>query len=155
MSIMRSKLFIALCVIVPVVLVVLVVIDWFVYPFVSLKPNYADVEATFNKLQIPSDWKLVSEGSNKGIAGRQCPIESDGCFSKTTNYSTPSSVMREDVEQVVLSSGCVSAAVRDETQKGDPREVFEYSCMAAGIRVVGTWTKNGGTVSAGVSASSR
>jgi len=38
-----------------------------VYPFTSQKPNFADVERVFNKMQFPSDWQEISSSENRGV----------------------------------------------------------------------------------------
>jgi hypothetical protein len=111
-------------------------IHWFVYPFTSAQPNFADVEAVYSKMVVPDTWVKVGEGANSGIAGRRCPIESDGCFSKSANFSIKSAVSSQEVIDVIEQSGCASPALKDETYKGDPEgSRFSYSCFAGAIRV--------------------
>jgi hypothetical protein len=113
-------------------------VNWFVYPFTSAKPNFADVETTFNKLQIPKEWKLIETSQNKGLAGRQCPIEGDTCFYTQKVYELPAGVAKEDIQKVVMSSGCVSTTTKDESQAGLSTKYY-YECMSGGLRIGGSW----------------
>lgn len=135
----KGKYIVVFAVVVPIVLFAMLIVNWFVYPFVSAKPNFADVEAVYNKMVVPADWVKKGEGSNKGIAGRQCPIESDGCFSKYTDYTLPKGSTKDVVLATVLSSGCVSASEEDKSQKGGKASIFSYTCMSGPVRVIGSW----------------
>lgn len=143
-------------IVVPVIFVGLLIVNWFVYPFSSATPNFADVEAVYNKLQIPSDWKIVEESENRGIAGRQCPVESVSmCFHIAKTYDINNITQKAVIEDIVLSSGCVSTTEKDNFQEGDIRESFTYECMSGSVRVFGTWENNLGEVSARFSTRSR
>ncbi len=121
---------------VPVVLIGLLIVNWFVYPFTSAEPNFADVEAVYNKMVVPEGWVKKGEGSNKGIVGRQCPIESDGCFSKAADYTVNGLIGKEDVLRVTELSGCASPVYKDETYKGDVQDSkFSYTCFSGSIRI--------------------
>ena len=117
--------------------VVLTIVNWFVYPFTSTRPNFADVESTFNKLQIPSDWKVIDQSENRGIAGRQCPVESDGCFSKGKRFSIPFSTDRAVFIGLLKSAGCISPSFTENQVKGGPNTA-NYECMAGSTRVSGS-----------------
>lgn len=56
-----------------VVLVTFFVISLLIlWLYASNKPNYRDLDKAYNKLNIPSDWQLVSQSSNKGLGGMFC-----------------------------------------------------------------------------------
>jgi hypothetical protein len=138
----KSALIIGLVVV--LIVIVLNVVNWFVYPFTSAKPNFADVEAVYSKLQIPSDWTVIDESENRGIAGRQCPVESSTmCFHLAKTYNAQHIIDRITVENIVLGSGCISVDEKDESQKDDPVEVYSYTCMSGGVKVIGLWERNG------------
>ena len=114
------------------------IINWFVYPFSSAHPNFAEVESVFNKLQIPADWQINKTDENSGIAGRQCPIESESmCFHKSIEYKLPENLTKEQAENIVKSSGCVSPAYKDESSLGQPEGFsYSYECFTgAGVNV--------------------
>ncbi len=150
---MGAKKVIGIVVIVFAVIGAINCINWFVYPFTSAHPNYAEVEAVFNKLQIPSDWTETSRDEIKGLRGRRCPVESDGCFSKQVTYSNPKDI--EAVKNVVLSSGCVTVEMSDNAQVGDPKESISYMCMSGAIRVSGSWERINGETRARITTWSR
>ena len=117
-------------------------VNWFVYPFSAANPNFKDVEAVYSKMQIPSTWTKTGEGSNKGIAGRQCGIESDGCFGKSATYKVPANISTSDVKNVFLSAGCVSVVADREEQKGGVTYT-DFECSAGGLRPWGTLKEDG------------
>jgi hypothetical protein len=121
-----------------VILIVLSVINLFVYPFKSSQPNFADVERVFNKIMIPADWVEISSSENRGIAGRACPIEpGTACFHKGTRFTVPSSIPVETIQEVYSSSGCPAVAFkRSEPIGGDP--YTNYTCSVEGLEVSGT-----------------
>ena len=121
----------------PGLFLAVLIINWFVYPFSSAHPNFAEVESVFNKLQIPADWQINKTDENSGIAGRQCPIESESmCFHKSITYKN-AGTSKQQVERIILTSGCVSAAYKDETYAGDLEgSKFSYECMSGGVKVI-------------------
>lgn len=131
----NSKIFVFVCVALPVLSVGALMIHWFAYPFTSVQPNFADVEAVYSKMVVPDTWVKKGEGANKGIAGRRCPIESDGCFSKSSDYDI-SAPTENEVLAVISSSGCISPVRKNETFKGDAENSkYSYSCFSGVIRV--------------------
>lgn len=138
MAISKSgKVWIILAILLPVILVSALLINWFVYPFTSAKPNFADVEAVYTKMAVPADWVKIGEGSNKGIAGRQCPIESDGCFSKVGSFIVPVGTSEEKIKQVYISMGCVSV-IADRTEQKGGFTYTDFECSSGALRVSGT-----------------
>lgn len=133
----KGKFIVVFAVVVPIILIVLLIINWFVYPFVSAKPNFADVEAVYNKMVVPADWVKKGEGANKGIAGRQCPIESDGCFSKSASFEVPMSDYKQAIEQITTSMGCTSSGYDRNEQVGGP-SATNFRCSSGAIIVSGT-----------------
>lgn len=121
-----------------VVLIVLTVINFFVYPFQSAKPNFADVERVFNKIVIPADWVEISSSENRGIAGRACPIEpGSACFHKGIRYTVPNNLSTETIQGVFEGSGCpIVAFTRSDQIGGDP--YTNFSCSIDGLEVSGT-----------------
>ena len=137
-----------------VIFMVVTYVNWFVYPFVSAKPNYADVEKVFNKLQIPPDWVEISRSENKGIAGRQCPIESDGCFSKGKRYQLNPGVEKSGILEILRSSGCISPTYTETVVVGGSNTA-SYECTSGGVRVSGSLIKKDVRWEASVYAGSR
>lgn len=133
----KGKFVIVFAVVLPILLATLLIINWFVYPFVSAKPNFADVEAVYNKMVVPADWVKKGEGANKGIAGRQCPIESDGCFSKSAEFSVPNTVTESDIKKVYESMGCVSV-VADRSEPKGAKPYTDFECSAGPLVLGGT-----------------
>jgi len=135
-----KKALIVSLVFVPIILIGLLIVHWFVYPFVSAKPNFADVEAVFNKLQIPSDWQVIEESENRGVAGRQCPIESESmCFHKAKTFKINNAASEASVSVLLVKAGCVSPSIKDARDKGDPEgSRFSSECFAGPINLSAT-----------------
>ena len=133
----KAKAVIIVSVLLPVVLVGLLVVNWFVYPFSSANPNFADVEAVYSKMVVPTDWVKKGEGANKGIAGRQCQIESDGCFSKTATFVVPKNTTEDQVKKVFESMGCMSVAADRNIEVGGPTSTT-FRCSVGGLVAVGS-----------------
>ena len=112
-------------------------VNWFIYPFSSANPNYADVEAVFDSIQIPGGWIELDRSENRGIAGRQCPIESESmCFHKAKTFQVPSSIGEETTQGIIQTSGCTSPVVKDQTYSGEPiGSKYSLDCMARLVRV--------------------
>ena len=116
-----------------VIFMVVTYVNWFVYPFVSAKPNYADVEKVFNKLQIPPDWVEISRSENKGIAGRQCPIESDGCFSLSKDFKIRNDLDGAGLVEFMKSAGCISPTISQRAIAADDKNIGYDSECAVGM----------------------
>lgn len=126
---------------VPIVLMGLLVVNWFVYPFTSKVPNFADVEAVYNKMVVPEGWVKKGEGANKGIAGRQCPIESDSCFSKSAEFSVPSTVTEDEIKKVYESMGCISV-LADRSEPKGAKPYTDFECSSGSLVLGGTLNEN-------------
>jgi hypothetical protein len=135
-----SKIFVVTCVLLFVASVGLLAIHWFVYPFTSAQPNYADVEAVYDKMVVPDSWVKKGEGANKGIAGRRCPIESDGCFSKVGRFGVPKGTTEEEVKRAYESLGCISVIAQRTEQKGGVTYT-DFECSSGALRVSGSMTE--------------
>lgn len=115
------------------------IVNSFIYPFQSSKPNFADVERVFNRIQIPSGWVEVSSSENRGIAGRACPIEpGSACFHKSKTYEitkseSPITVFKEILE----TSGCPRVSVTDNSYSTSPNTKFTMSCSIDGLEIGG------------------
>lgn len=138
----RLILVIGLSIGLPLVLVGLIVVNWFVYPFTSADPNFADVEAVYNRMVVPDTWIKKGEGANKGIAGRQCPIESDGCFSKVATFTVPKTTTEEEIKEVYKSLGCVSV-LSDRTEQRGGVTYIDFECSTEAVFPYGTLTEEG------------
>lgn len=101
-------------------------IHLFIYPFTTSHPNFSDVEKTFNNLHIPKDWKLISKSENKGIAGRACPIESDGCYSKKADYRVDERTDSLTMTEILKSFGCGPISTSDTSSKDI--KMYTYYC---------------------------
>lgn len=130
-----------------VLFIVVGVINLFVYPFQSAKPNFADVERVFNKIEIPADWVEIDSSENRGIAGRACPIEpGTTCFHKSKTFTVPAGVNVEMVETVLLSSGCPSVGVVDNSYIDAPDTKYRFECSIEALDIGGDLNMNDGQV---------
>jgi hypothetical protein len=136
----RIFLVVFLCAVLPLGLITAFIVNTFFYPFTSANPNFNDVEAVYSKMQVPEDWIKQGEGSNKGIAGRQCPIESDGCFSKVGRYIIPVGTTPDDVKSVFESLGCVSVS-SDRSEQAGGVTYTDFECSVGGLRASGSLTE--------------
>ena len=124
-----------------VALVVLTIVNFFVYPFQSAKPNFADVERVFNKIEIPTDWVEISSSENRGIAGRACPIEGSGCFSKSKRFSIDPSTPSDNIASVYKTSGCTTISIKEDAQtEGVPP--IRFRCSIDGLTVGGDYYRD-------------
>jgi len=122
---------------VPVLFGVLMIINWFIYPFTSAKPNFKDVETVFNRIQVPSDWQVIDESENSGIAGRQCPIESATmCFHKSKTYTFRDAPTVDKVMQLLMTSGCSS--VETTTSERQDLATINFECISGIVKVRST-----------------
>jgi hypothetical protein len=112
-------------------------INWFVYPFTSASPNYADVERVYSRMVVPASWQKTGEGANKGLHGRQCPIESDGCFSKVGSFDVPKTDYDQALRDVTQSMGCTSISIRRVPQSSAVKSA-NFECRTNGIKISGT-----------------
>lgn len=113
-------------------------INFSVYPFTSQKPNFADVERVFNRMQFPAEWQEIRSSENRGIAGRRCPIEpGSACFHKGKTFAIPSDIKNVLIEEVIKQSRCDSVGfTRQKPIGGDP--YTNFTCSAEGLEISGT-----------------
>jgi hypothetical protein len=112
-------------------------VNWFVYPFTSASPNYSDVEKVYSRMVVPAGWTKQGEGANKGLRGRQCPIESDGCFSKAATFGVPTTVTVDEIKEVYKSMGCVSVKAERSEPIGD-KPYTDFDCASGAMHLSGT-----------------
>lgn len=127
--------------IVVVIFIVLSIVNLFVYPFKSSQPNFADVERVFSKIEIPADWVEISSSENSGIAGRACPIESDGCFSMLREFTVPDSTSEVLVAGMLEKSGCQNVSYEEHSPIGGDKYTT-FICTTNAIRVEASLNKN-------------
>lgn len=112
----------------------------FIYPFTVAKPNFSDVEQTFNKMQFPADWQQIDSSQNAGLAGRRCPIEPESaCFHKSKTFKLPASVTIEDVKTIMAQTGCSSIAVSDNTAVDSEKIKKNLNCLVGSISVAASF----------------
>src|SRR5688500_4107774 len=122
-----------------VLLLVVLYVHLAVYPFNSAKPSFADVEKTFDRMQFPPEWEGIGSSENRGIAGRQCPIESESqCFHKSKTFKIPENTSTEDVQNIMLQTGCDTISVTDNTPLGEKEEPFNFECVVDGVEISGS-----------------
>jgi hypothetical protein len=127
---------------VPAVVVGLLVVNAFVYPFSSKHPNFSDVDQAFSKLQFPSDWQEISSSENRGIAGRGCdPFNSSGCFHKSKTFKIPQTATEEELKKVFIQAGCTTVSTTDNTYQGELKKSSNLRCSIGekGIYLVGAF----------------
>lgn len=112
-------------------------VNFFVYPFQSSRPNYSDVSAEFDKIVFPQDWQITKIIENKGIAGRACPIEGSGCFSKQVFMSLPAGVGKDTVELFLKNSVCDGLNNIKKNNIKD-MESLTLSCVLSNDLIVGS-----------------
>jgi hypothetical protein len=67
------------------------------------KPNYRDLQAAYNQLNIPADWQLVSESSNKGLWGMFCvngELNTSPCPQKTIQWNLPKDSALDEIKAI-------------------------------------------------------
>lgn len=121
---MKTKLAVGLFVF--IALIGALFIHIFVWPFTTSRPNFTDVEKTFLELPVPSNWRLIEITENRGIAGRACPIEGSGCFSKRVLYKTSENTVAKDIIDFMNSSGCGPVTTLDNSKR--PEKSMTYYC---------------------------
>ncbi|MEK7471706.1 MAG: hypothetical protein AAB624_00485 [Patescibacteria group bacterium] len=130
----KRLVFVAVAVI---LLIVAGVVNFFVYPFTSAQPNFADVERVFNKIEIPADWVEIDSSENSGIAGRACPIESSGCFHRSVTSNAPLSTTPEQVQAILGLTDCpLPEPQRLDLGDGNDNS-YKLICSIEGLEVVG------------------
>ncbi len=108
-----------------------------VYPFWSDHPNFSDVERVFDRIQFPEDWKITESGEDRGIAGRTCPLEGSGCFSKYVRYMNIGDINKDTLGSIIKTSGCGSVSFNDNTIEGEVTKKYYFSCSTEGISING------------------
>jgi hypothetical protein len=109
-------------------------INFFIWPFEADNPNFSDVDKAYGNISIPKDWKLISTSENKGTAGRTCPIESSGCFSKRGLYSLPEGTDVAEMTEFLTSAGCKSISTSDSSSKDTKMYTF-YCQLTDGVKL--------------------
>jgi hypothetical protein len=122
-------------------LLVVFYIDTSVYPFTSQKPNFADVERVFDRMQFPAEWQEIRSSENRGIGGRRCPIESPSyCFHKGKDFRTASSIDNAIIESITRQSECVPISFNyNEPLNGE--SYTNFLCSSGAIELRGTFKK--------------
>lgn len=110
------------------------IINFFIWPFKADTPNFSDVDKAFRAINVPVDWKLIDLTENKGTAGRTCPIEGSGCFSKRGLFSLPEGTDVTDITEFLNSAGCKSIATSDTSSKNGKTYTF-YCRLKEGIKL--------------------
>lgn len=126
--------------IVVILLIVAGVVNVFHYPFTSAKPNFADVERVFNKIQVPADWVEIDSSENRGIAGRACPIESDGCFGIVRVYKVSPGMSDQSVKDVIALSGCNTVSSSSSEPEGG-NNYSTFLCSVDAVKVEASLTQ--------------
>lgn len=113
------------------------VVNAMFYPFTTTHPNYSDVERVFNKIQFPADWQQIDQSENRGIAGRQCPIEPGSvCFHKSETFGVGKDISADVVKGVLLQTGCPAVSITEhKVIEGTPYTTFE--CTVGGVNLTG------------------
>lgn len=109
-------------------------INFFIWPFKASSPNYSDVEKAFNEIKIPDGWQITSITENKGTAGRTCPIEDSGCFSKRVLLKLPEGVDSTVYTRFLADIGCTTLSASDTSSNNI--KILSYSCsLGNGIKL--------------------
>lgn len=116
-------------------------INFFIWPFQASSPNYKDVEKAFNAIKIPEGWEIKSITENKGTAGRTCPIENDGCFSKRALIKLPEGVDSTVYTRFLTEAGCGRISASDSSNK--TTKILSYNCSLGGGINIGSDFKVG------------
>ncbi len=86
-------------------------INFFIYPFTTTHPNFSDVEAVYNSIEVPNNWELISISEKTGPAGRSCYMGNDitgpqYCHRIRNEYDVPSVLTSEGYFDVMDSISC-------------------------------------------------
>lgn len=113
---------------VPALIIGLLLVNAFIYPFSSKNPNFSDVEQAFSKLQFPADWQETSSSENRGIAGRGCdPFNSSGCFYKDKKFKFSSDPVVA-IKEIFSKAGCETVSQSEFTYKGEQQRSYSFRC---------------------------
>jgi hypothetical protein len=134
----RSAGFFHLFTILGVIFLAIIVI--FAWQYFAGRPNYRDLEKEYKLISanIPSDWTLVSQSSNKGLFGLFClQIEGSECPHIIYEYRVGSPLadplqMLSVTKDVVLSSGL--SYLSDTFKKCEEPDVSSrnFTCSSGG-----------------------
>ena len=116
-----------------------VTLTGFIY-YQSQRPNFRDLEAAFNELNIPSDWQQVSESSNRGTWGLFCwQLEGEACPYKTVVYSRKDLRNYEELQDYIAktkkwleSEGYSTSKIDNQYCSDDLFNNDDYLCAIAG-----------------------
>jgi hypothetical protein len=109
-------------------------INFFIWPFQASSPNYKDVEKAFNAIKLPDGWEITSITENKGTAGRTCPMEGSGCFSKRASIKLPEGVDTTVYTRFLADAGCGPISVSDTSTPTSKMQTY-YCNLKNGIRL--------------------
>ena len=118
-----------------------VTLTGFIY-YQSQRPNFRDLEAAFNELNIPSDWQQVSESSNRGTWGLFCwQLEGEACPYKINTYTRVPISDYKRMEQLLTSTrseleGLGYTEAEKVYQKCDEIDLAQndYQCGVGGVK---------------------
>lgn len=83
----------------------------FLLLYTTNRPNYRDIKKAYSKLQIPSDWKLVSERADNGVWGLFCWKDAkSNCPNLAAEYTTAQIRNKSSVEAMTILNSVVSGA---------------------------------------------
>ncbi len=113
----------------------------FVVLYFSNRPNYRDLQKEYQRISafIPSDWRLVSESSNKGTWGLFClQVEGPECpyyiaeFSRNPLTTTSPSSITTQLQKPLIDAGL--SLIDNTYQKCSTEDIRndDYSCIAGG-----------------------
>ncbi len=111
-------------------------INFFIYPFTTTHPNYSDVEALYDSVDLPGTWELVELKENEGISGRKCSsgdiTGTSYCYQKQGTYLVPQVMTDEGFNSVFSKLRCENKRFYVDTY---PR----FRCTSGTIVILATY----------------
>ncbi len=115
-------------------------VGWLYYE--SQRPNYNDLQKAYNQLEIPSDWKLVSQSDNKGTWGKFCwQIGGESCPYLQAEFKRNPVTSQSEVSKIIMDIGDTLSAQSytvntNSYQKCSEKEFNEqtYTCSISGVK---------------------
>lgn len=118
----------------------LLLINAFIFPFQKADPNFSDVERVFSRMQFPAEWEEIASSENRGMFGRKCAFEEESwCFHKSKTYKI-NEVSDIDIAELLKDTGCPSVTTK-ETTSTSGNTTTSYSCSIEGLSVVGSYNE--------------